>query len=294
MKLVLKIKEEGIQSAPGGPKVGDAGGSSYQSPSFRMMDEIGLEDAGRGTGPNMATVAECGCGCEECSVGSHHEEPIEFSIDSEEFPQFVVEPDMVRGLYDEPEMMYITIDEDALQEGKKKKGDRCVRIAKRKYNRWPSAYASGAVVKCRQGKIWKGLKESVNPIEFEIFEATIEEAILIVEEWSKKYKRSIDCSNPKGFSQRAHCQGRKKHEEQIFEGAFDKEKSQGLHGWFSRNRGKGWIDCRTGKPCGRQKAGRGAKRKYPACRPTKAQCNKAGTRRKKGKAAISWKRKKDK
>lgn len=28
--------------------------------------------------------------------------------------------------------------------------------------------------------------------------------------WSKKYKRSIDCSNPKGFSQKAHCDGRKK------------------------------------------------------------------------------------
>jgi len=28
--------------------------------------------------------------------------------------------------------------------------------------------------------------------------------------WSEKYKKSIDCSNPKGFSQRAHCQGRKK------------------------------------------------------------------------------------
>lgn len=28
--------------------------------------------------------------------------------------------------------------------------------------------------------------------------------------WSEKYKRSIDCNNPKGFSQRAHCQGRKK------------------------------------------------------------------------------------
>jgi hypothetical protein len=30
------------------------------------------------------------------------------------------------------------------------------------------------------------------------------------EKWSDKYKRSIDCNNPKGFSQRAHCQGRKK------------------------------------------------------------------------------------
>ena len=30
------------------------------------------------------------------------------------------------------------------------------------------------------------------------------------EQWSDKYKKSIDCSNPKGFSQKAHCQGRKK------------------------------------------------------------------------------------
>ena len=33
--------------------------------------------------------------------------------------------------------------------------------------------------------------------------------------WSKKYKRSIDCSNPKGFSQKAHCAGRKKRENKM-------------------------------------------------------------------------------
>ena len=32
------------------------------------------------------------------------------------------------------------------------------------------------------------------------------------EDWSEKYKRSIDCNNPKGFSQKAHCAGKKKHE----------------------------------------------------------------------------------
>lgn len=43
----------------------------------------------------------------------------------------------------------------------------------------------------------------------------------ITEKWSEKYKRSIDCSHPKGFSQRAHCQGRKKaNEEQIDELTF--------------------------------------------------------------------------
>ena len=32
----------------------------------------------------------------------------------------------------------------------------------------------------------------------------------ILEKWSGKYKRSINCNNPKGFSQKAHCAGRKK------------------------------------------------------------------------------------
>lgn len=63
-----------------------------------------------------------------------------------------------------------------IQEKKKKKGDRCVRIAKRKYDVWPSAYASGAVVKCRQGKIWKGLsEEELNEMIDEELEAAIEE-----------------------------------------------------------------------------------------------------------------------
>jgi hypothetical protein len=38
------------------------------------------------------------------------------------------------------------------------KKDRCHRIADRRYDK-PSAYKSGAIVRCRQGKIWKDLKE---------------------------------------------------------------------------------------------------------------------------------------
>ena len=34
----------------------------------------------------------------------------------------------------------------------------------------------------------------------------------LTEKWSAKYKRSINCSSPKGFSQKAHCAGRKKNE----------------------------------------------------------------------------------
>jgi hypothetical protein len=38
---------------------------------------------------------------------------------------------------------------------------------------------------------------------------------IITEKWSKKYKNSINCSDPKGFSQKAHCAGKKKHNESV-------------------------------------------------------------------------------
>ena len=40
--------------------------------------------------------------------------------------------------------------------------------------------------------------------------ATTDTITTVDEAWSEKYKKSINCSNPKGFSQKAHCQGRKK------------------------------------------------------------------------------------
>jgi hypothetical protein len=67
----------------------------------------------------------------------------------------------------------------------KKKADRCIKIAKRKYNRWPSAYASGAVVQCRAGEIWKGLKsESVE------YFGNINE---VYNEWSRPIYVKEDC-----------------------------------------------------------------------------------------------------
>jgi hypothetical protein len=81
------------------------------------------------------------------------------------------------------------------------KKDACYYKVKARYKVWPSAYASGALVKCRKSKgKWGTKSEGVEELD---------------EKWSEKYKRSIDCSHPKGFSQKAHCQGRKKHEESI-------------------------------------------------------------------------------
>ena len=46
----------------------------------------------------------------------------------------------------------------------------------------------------------------------------------VTEKWSERYKRSINCARPRGFSQRAHCAGRKKkranEEEQLDELQF--------------------------------------------------------------------------
>ena len=35
---------------------------------------------------------------------------------------------------------------------------------------------------------------------------------LLNEEWSQEYKDSINCNNPRGFSQKAHCAGKEKNE----------------------------------------------------------------------------------
>tara|TARA_R100001377_G_C3082826_1_gene73031 strand:- start:14 stop:433 length:420 start_codon:yes stop_codon:yes gene_type:complete len=62
----------------------------------------------------------------------------------------------------------------------------------------------------------------------------------ITEKWSASYKKSIDCNNPKGFSQKAHCAGKKKNEE------LDED----LRDWFGKGKkggagGGGWDRYNT-------------------------------------------------
>jgi len=89
---------------------------------------------------------------------------------------------------------------------KKKKRDRCLRIADRKFDK-PSAYKSGAVVRCRKGNIWKDLKETI-------------EVLLEDESLRKWFKRQgpkgkeggwVDCNAPDGKGGYKSC-GRKKGE----------------------------------------------------------------------------------
>jgi hypothetical protein len=131
----------------------------------------------------------------------------------------------------------------------KEKRDRCLRIADRKFDK-PSAYKSGAVVRCRKGNIWKGLKETDNP------------------------QSGKAAPYGSGFS--------KVKEELILE-----KVKETLRTWFSRKGepGKkgGWVDCNTCrevdgktkcKACGREKGE--TRSKYPSCRPTPSQCKTPG------------------
>ena len=74
------------------------------------------------------------------------------------------------------------------------------------------------------------------------------------------------------------------------ESKFKPEKEKGLKGWFGRNNGKGWVNCKTGGPCGRKSASAKSKGGYPACRPTKSMCN-ANAKKKTSSKRIRWKKK---
>ena len=70
-----------------------------------------------------------------------------------------------------------------------------------------------------------------------------------------------------------------------------------LKTWFSKNGGKGWVDCKTGKPCGRKSRTK-SKRGYPACRPTMAECKsksaKTAAKKKTSSKKVNWKPKRKK
>jgi len=99
----------------------------------------------------------------------------------------------------------------------------------------------------------------------------------VTEKWSEKYKRSINCARPKGFSQRAHCQGRKKQDESL---------AENLRDWFKEK----WVRFNPqGKIMGACARGSESEGK-PKCLPQK----KAHALGKKGRArAAARKRRQD-
>jgi len=134
---------------------------------------------------------------------------------------------------------------------KKKKRDRCLRIADREFDK-PSAYKSGAVVRCRKGDIWKKLKETDDP-QSDTGHTKVKEVIQKILKEDESLRKWFKRSGPKG--------------------------KEG-----------GWVDCNTCrkvdgktkcKACGRKKGEKRAK--YPSCRPTPAKCKTPGKGKKWGK-----------
>ncbi len=140
------------------------------------------------------------------------------------------------------------------------KKDRCYHLAKQKYDVFPSAYASGFIVRCRKGKV--GRKK--------------------IRIKKRRKNEEIDFLNEGTFD---------KEKKSELHGWFSRAGGEG--------KSKGWVDCntcrtnpktgrKTCKSCGRQA---GEKRsKYPACRPTPSACTRAGMRRKKSSIRVSWKK----
>ena len=161
----------------------------------------------------------------------------------------------LRGMVEEA-----LLDEKKKKKKKKKKAgkkDACYHKVKSRYDVWPSAYASGALVKCRKvgAKNWGNSKKE--GVEDDYLRQLVEEEI-------SKLKEAD---------------------------------SEGLRKWFGRKGEEGsksgWVDCntcrkdkKTGKKkcsaCGRE--GGESRSKYPKCRPTPAACSKKGNYGKKSKA----------
>ena len=61
-------------------------------------------------------------------------------------------------------------------------------------------------------KCWKGYKKQGTKMKggVRVNNCVPKESQELEEKWTQKYKNSIHCSNPKGFSQKAHCAGKKK------------------------------------------------------------------------------------
>ena len=89
----------------------------------------------------------------------------------------------------------------------------------------------------------------------------------IDEKWSQKYKDSIDCKNPKGFSQKAHCQGKvKKSETKEATGAGSSGSYSQPSIWAKSTNKKDWAAARkTQIPGGKFVTVKKKCKKFPYC-----------------------------
>jgi hypothetical protein len=186
-------------------------------------------------------------------------------------------------------LSFLNEEEDQLDEKRKKrkkrkkkkskgKKDACYHKVRARYDVWPSAYASGALVKCRKvgAANWGNKSKKKNEgleLDDYLLQVIQEEYRAVLTEKKKKKAGS------------------------------ESSKESSLRDWFKRKGGKGsssgWVDCNTcrkDKKTGRKKCsscGRksGEKRsKYPSCRPTPSACGERGRGKSWGKKSAKGKK----
>jgi len=184
-----------------------------------------------------------------------------------------------------------------IEEKKKKKGgkkDACYRKVRARYDVWPSAYASGALVKCRKvgAKNWgnseknEGLTETIRKVgdKWVVYPKKGGERLGThsTEAGAKKQLAAIEISKHQNEEQLDEKKGKL---------TYKPSSESSLHDWFGRKgakgKKKGWVDCNSPdgdggyKSCGREEGEK--RKKYPSCRPTPASCKKH-----KGTKGKSW------
>ena len=224
--------------------------------------------------------------------------------------------------------MKIKITPDSLDEKKRKKKkkksggkkDACYHKVKSRYKVWPSAYASGALVKCRKvgAKNWgtggKKKNESINlsedlqNAEEEILDTLdaeggaagldpLEDAIkdmdlpddFDIEQFLEEMEDVIQHEAGDYIEKTGLEEAKKKRKK----AGTESSKESSLRDWFGRKgakgKKKGWVDCNAPdgkggyKACGR--SGSEKRKKYPACRPTPGACKERGKGKSWGKKA---------
>lgn len=179
---------------------------------------------------------------------------------------------------------------------KKKKKDACYHKVKARYKVWPSAYASGALVKCRKkgAKNWGtgGKKKKKRKNESLSLEDIIREEIQnVLDEacWDthkqvgmkKKGGRMVPNCVPKEGLSKQESEEKKK----------PKKKKSSLYNWFKGSKSKdgepGWVNVVTGDSCASDKEGEGV----PKCVSSAKRASMTPAERR---ASAARKRRKDK
>ena len=185
-----------------------------------------------------------------------------------------------------------TIEQRLSEDDGETKKDACYYKVKDRYKVFPSAYASGALVQCRDkgAANWGNSDKKKNETKEDFEPHMMYDPETGEEVEAKTHQDHIDLGK-KGY---VHEKPDSKNElrdtvrETILayleEADFELEKDRGLKGWFDRQGAKGstggWIDCKTcrkDKKTGRKKCSacaQGDRKEKPYCRPKPSDCGK--------------------